>query len=129
MKEGVHFVQKIKEFAKKKKPIHQPLVNPSRPRIRMPGGCSWGMFLERIREVTKDARRNLQQAINFVFTNYPPIRLDSGKERVLPLVSKLGEAKAIRKMIVSYHPDKIDKSDMRYKLLCEEITKVFTEMC
>ena len=85
--------------------------------------------LERIRDGTKDARKNLQQAINFVFTNYPPIRLDSGKERALPLVSTLGEAKAIRKMIVSYHPDKIGKSDMRYKLLCEEITKVFTEMC
>ena len=25
--------------------------------------------------------------------------------------------------------DNIDKSDLKYKLLCEEITKIFTEMC
>ena len=85
--------------------------------------------LEKIREGTKGAKWNLQEAINFIFTNYPPMLLASGTPRSLPSVSKLGEAKAIRKMIVSYHPDKIDISDMKYKLLCEEITKIFTEMC
>ena len=44
-------------------------------------------------------------------------------------MTKLGVAKAVRKMIVSYHPDKIDKADPKKKILCEEITKVFTDMC
>merc|ERR1712037_875622 len=80
--------------------------------------------LQRIREGTKNRRSNLQEAINFTFTNYPPPPLADGSKRTTPSVEKLGDAKAVRKMIVSYHPDKIDKSDPKKKLLCEEITKV-----
>ena len=85
--------------------------------------------LQRIREGTKNRRSNLQEAINFTFTNYPPPPLADGSKRTIPSVEKLGDAKAVRKMIVSYHPDKIDKSDPKKKILCEEITKVFTELC
>ena len=46
------------------------------------------------------------------------------KPDVLKLCSK---QKAIRKMIFFYHPDKIDKSNLKYKILCEEITKILTE--
>ena len=84
---------------------------------------------QKIREGTRNARINLQEAINFTFTNYPPPPLADGSKRTTPSVEKLGDAKAVRKMIVSYHPDKIDKSDPKKKILCEEITKVFTELC
>ena len=84
---------------------------------------------QKIREGTRNARINLQEAINFTFTNYPPPPLANGGKRAIPSVEKLGDAKAKRKMIVSYHPDKIDKSDPKKKILCEEITKVFTELC
>ena len=46
------------------------------------------------------------------------------KPDVLKLCSK---QKAIRKMIFFYHPDKIDKSNLKYKILCEEITKILAE--
>ena len=85
--------------------------------------------LEKIREGTKRARSNLQEAVDFIFSNYPPPRLADGSQRAVPSVTKLGVAKAVRKMIVSYHPDKIDKADPKKKILCEEITKIFTDMC
>ena len=85
--------------------------------------------LEKIRVGTKRAPSNLQEAVDFIFSNYPPPRLADGSQRAVPSVTKLGVAKAVRKMIVSYHPDKIDKADPKKKILYEEITKVFSDMC
>ena len=52
----------------------------------------------------------------------------NGTMKPKPDVLKLGsKQKAIRKMIFFYHPDKIDKSNLKYKILCEEITKILTE--
>ena len=82
----------------------------------------------RIKDAVIQSKRDLQTLINFFYTNYPPIAKNDGTPRAMPIVSNVGRVKAIRKMIISYHPDKIDKSDMKYKLLCEEITKVFTDM-
>ena len=82
--------------------------------------------LDKIKVALKDAGRDLQKIIDFIYTNYPPIPRNDGNPRVKPSVINLTEAKAKRKMIFSYHPDKIDSSDMKHKLLCEEITKIFT---
>ena len=84
--------------------------------------------LEKIRKAVKGAGSDLQKMIEFFYTNYPPIPTSDNAPRPQPLVSKLGKAKSIRKVIFSYHPDKIKGRDMKYKLLCEEITKIFTEM-
>ena len=52
----------------------------------------------------------------------------NGTMKPKPDVLKLGSKQmAIRKMIFFYHPDKIDKSNLKYKILCEEITKILTE--
>ena len=85
--------------------------------------------LEKMATVVKEAGGDLQVVIDFCYTTNPPIpNKRTGTLRPKPLVSKLGRAKAIKKMILFYHPDKIDKSDLKYQLLCEEITKTFTEM-
>jgi hypothetical protein len=83
--------------------------------------------LEKIHDAVKEAGQDTQKIIDFFYRNYPPIPLNDGTLRAKPMVSKLGDSKAIRKMIYSYHPDKINKSDIRYKVLCEEITKIFTK--
>ena len=83
--------------------------------------------LAKIKDAVKAAGRDIQVAIDFLYHTYPPIGAN-GTLRPKPLVSLIGIKTAIKKMIYSYHPDKIDKSDMKFKLLCEEITKIFTEM-
>ena len=84
--------------------------------------------IERITEELKRDKNDKQKFIDFIYRNFPPIPNANGTLKPKPIISKLGENKALKKMIYSYHPDKIDKSDLRYKLLCEEITKVFTEL-
>ena len=83
--------------------------------------------LDKIREAIKDAAGNIQKIIDYVYAKHPPISKKDGAVRPKPSVVELGEAKAVRKVILHYHPDRIDSSDMKYKLLCEEITKIFTE--
>ena len=83
--------------------------------------------LDSIRKAVQEAGSDTQRVIDYIYMNHPPIANKMATLRPKPIVSKLGESKAIRKMIYMYHPDKIDKSDMMYKLLCEEITKIFTE--
>ena len=84
--------------------------------------------LEKMKKTVKEAGSDVQKIINFFYSNYPPIPTNDGTPRPKPLVSKLGEARVIKKVIFSYHPDKIRGSDMKYKLMCEEITKIFTEI-
>ena len=83
--------------------------------------------IDRIKQELKSAGKDIQKFIDFIFCNFPPIT-NHGTQRLKPVIGKLGQTKAIKKMIYSYHPDKIDRSDLRYKMLCEEITKVFTEL-
>jgi len=84
--------------------------------------------LDEINKKAKEAKKDVQSFINFVYQTYPPISRKDGAVRPKPNVSKIGEDKAIKKVIISYHPDKIKDSDKKYALICEEITKVFTEM-
>ena len=84
--------------------------------------------LEKIRKVAQDAGIDSQKLINELYKMSPPIPKKNGTMKPKPDVLKLGsKQKAIKKMIFFYHPDKIDKSDLKYKILCEEITKILTE--
>ena len=83
--------------------------------------------LEPIRKAAREAGTNSQQLINELYRISPPIPKKSGTIKPKPDVIKLGAKKAIKKMIFFYHPDKIDKSNLKYKILCEEITKILTE--
>ena len=83
--------------------------------------------LETIREAAREAGTDSQQLINDLYRMSPPIPKNNGTMKPKPDVIRLGKQKAIKKMIFFYHPDKIDKSNLRYKFLCEEITKILTE--
>ena len=83
--------------------------------------------IDRIKQELKSSGKDMQKFIDFIFRNFPPIP-NHGAKRPKPVIGKLGETKAIKKMIYTYNPDKIDKSDLHYKMLCEEITKVFSEL-
>ena len=85
--------------------------------------------LEKLRKATVEAGADIQKLIDACYRISPPIPKKTGSPRPKPNVQQLGQKKAIRKMIFLYHPDKIDKSDMKQKLLSEEITKIFTERC
>ena len=87
-----------------------------------------GQELEEIRRAAQYAGTDSQKLINELFRISPPIPKKNGTIKPKPDVLKLGsKQKAIRKMIFFYHPDKIDKSNLKYKILCEEITKILTE--
>ena len=87
-----------------------------------------GQELEEIRRAAQYAGTDSQKLINELFRISPPIPKKNGTMKPKPDVLKLGsKQKAIRKMIFFYHPDKIDKTDLKYKYLCEEITKILTE--
>ena len=83
--------------------------------------------LEKIRKAAQEAGTDSQQLINELFRISPPIPKKSGTMKPKPDVMKLGKQKAVKKMIFFYHPDKIDKSNLGYKFLCEEITKILME--
>ena len=83
--------------------------------------------LETIREAAREAGTDSQQLINDLYRMSPPIPKNNGTMKPKPDVIRLGKQKAIKKMIFFYHPDKIDKSNLRYKFLCEEITKILME--
>ena len=83
--------------------------------------------LERIRKVAQDAGSDTQRLIDELYRISPPIPKKDGTMNPKPDVLTMGKRKAIRKMIFFYHPDKIDKSNLRNKFLCEEIAKIFTE--
>ena len=83
--------------------------------------------LEQLRKASKEAGADIQKLIDTCYKISPPIPKKTGSPRPKPDAQRLGQKKAIRKMIFLYHPDKIDKSDMRQKFLSEEITKIFTE--
>ena len=83
--------------------------------------------LEGIRKAAEGAGTDSQKLINELYKMSPPIPKKNGTMKPKPDVLKLGKHKAIKKMIFFYHPDKIDKSDLKYKILCEEITKILTE--
>ena len=84
--------------------------------------------LEEIRKTAEDAGSDSQKLINELYRMTPPIPKKNGTMKPKPDVLKLGsKQKAIKKMIFFYHPDKIDKSNLKYKILCEEITKILTE--
>ena len=84
--------------------------------------------LEEIRKAAEGAGTDSQKLINELYRMSPPIPKKNGTMKPKPDVLKLGsKQKAIKKMIFFYHPDKIDKSNLKYKILCEEITKILTE--
>jgi len=83
--------------------------------------------LEKLRKASIEAGGDIQKLIDACYRISPPIPKKTGSPRPKPDAQRLGQQKAIRKMIFLYHPDKIDKSDLRQKFLSEEITKIFTE--
>ena len=84
--------------------------------------------LEKIRAAAREAGTDSQKLINELYRISPPIPKKNGTMKPKPDVVKLGsKQKAVKKMIFFYHPDKIDKSNLKYKFLCEEITKILTE--
>ena len=83
--------------------------------------------LEKIREAAQEAGTDSQQLINELYRISAPIPKKSGTMKPKPDVMKLGKQRAVKKMIFFYHPDKIDKSNLKYKFLCEEITKILME--
>ena len=86
---------------------------------------NWSSYGRQVKEAAAD----IQKLIDACYKISPPIPKKAGIPRPRPDVQQLGPQKAIRKMIFLYHPDKIDKCDMRQKFLSEEITKLFTERC
>ena len=84
--------------------------------------------LEKIRAAAQEAGTDSQKLINELYRISPPIPKKNGTMKPKPDVVKLGsKQKAVKKVIFFYHPDKIDKSNLKYKFLCEEITKILTE--
>ena len=83
--------------------------------------------LEKIRKAAQEAGTDTQLLINQLYRIIPPVPRKNGSVKPKPDVTKLGQQKAVKKMIFFYHPDKIDKSNLKYKFLCEEITKILTE--
>ena len=83
--------------------------------------------LEKIRKAAQEAGTDTQLLINQLYRISPPVPRKNGSVKPKPDVTTLGQQKAVKKMIFFYHPDKIDKSNLKYKFLCEEITKILTE--
>ena len=83
--------------------------------------------LQEIRKAAQGAGTDSKKLINELYKMSPPIPKKNGTMKPKPDVLKLGQQKAIKKMIFFYHPDKIDNTNLKYKILCEEITKILTE--
>ena len=83
--------------------------------------------LEKIRKAAQEAGTDTQLLINQLYRISPPVPRKNGSVKPKPDVTTLGKQKAVKKMIFFYHPDKIDKSNLKYKFVCEEITKILTE--
>mmetsp|Transcript_5935 Transcript_5935/g.8876 ORF Transcript_5935/g.8876 Transcript_5935/m.8876 type:complete len:471 (+) Transcript_5935:36-1448(+) len=75
-----------------------------------------------IEEIQKEAGKNIQALIKFLYTKHPP-KIDKSKHQLGELSSNQLK-KALRKAILHYHPDKNCQGDLKWRLLCEEITKI-----
>lgn len=95
-------------------------------------------FIDELSDELKDLKAHKSQAIPFIkhiFLNYPP-RLPSWKkaseEEMQKWESFDTNSKDYKKLLVKtlsvYHPDKVDEKQhgMKWKVLCEEITKMLT---
>ena len=83
-----------------------------------------------LKELDSVAGQSFQEMIEFLFKTFPPKHKENAKKPEVKDANNAGEKRrAYFILCAHYHPDKVDvsKYGMKYKILCEEISKRINE--
>ena len=89
-------------------------------------------LLPELRMLDSVGGMSFQELIEFLFENFPPKHKENAKKPEVKDPNNSGEKRrAYFLLCTHYHPDKVDanKYGMKYKILCEEISKRINEKC
>ena len=81
-----------------------------------------------LKQLAEFAKKNNRGLVEALFSTFPPKhRADEGWNKLVPEDlgdDDIGWKNLIRKMVIIYHPDRVDKAKLgeKYHVLCEEIT-------
>ena len=83
-------------------------------------------LLPELKMLDSAAGQSFQEMIEFLFKNFPPKHREKAKKPEVKDPNNAGEKRrAYFILCTNYHPDKVDASKygMKWKVLCDEITK------
>jgi hypothetical protein len=79
---------------------------------------------EELKMLEEHIKDDNQAFVNFLFEKMPPThRPDVQLEPLRDEANEKGWKKPLMKLLTTYHPDKLNNTDKKYRVLCEEICK------